>query len=294
MLDYSAVVTRVATATSWFTTGVAWIWKIQVRKSEKYWLETLRNMVDRWLAALAGRGHHWVALVASHCRTLSCTLGGNPLKWETVKKETKLCFLLIGACPQLYHSQSSPTMFSGSQFEILTSWFVSTNTLRQIHYPDVFIYFRNMKYSEIIANFLRFPNIQYSQIFLNILKYWKEYSGPTSPPTTLPSSNGVAPASRFGGGAGSSPEIFFSPPLKIKRSWGWPKVLWKTRRTRKHGRGGGVTQNGRTNHAFWHLKDYCVSWFLSLSNYQYLVVLNSKYVIVFFLKDGWWGAKKKI
>ena len=87
--------------------------------------------------------------------------------------------------------------------------------------------------------------------------------------------------------------FFFSPPLKIKRSWGWPKVLWKTRRTRKHGRGGGVTQNGRTNHAFWHLKDYCVSWSLSLSNYQYLVVLSSKYVIVLFLKDGWWGGKKE-
>ena len=45
MLDYSAVVTRVATATSWLTT-VGWIWEIHIRKSENYSLKIQKNMVD--------------------------------------------------------------------------------------------------------------------------------------------------------------------------------------------------------------------------------------------------------
>ena len=61
---------------------------------------------------------------------------------------------------------------------------------------------------QISRDYCEFSNIEYCQILLNILKHGKRIWGPTSPPTTLPSSNGVAPASRFGAGAISNPEIF--------------------------------------------------------------------------------------
>ena len=53
---------------------------------------------------------------------------------------------------------------------------------------------------------------------------WKYKNLSTSPPTTLPSSSGVAPASRFGGGAGSNPGIFIS---NWETSCSWEEIGYK-------------------------------------------------------------------
>ena len=102
MLDYSAVVTRVATATSWLTT-VGWIWEIHGRKSEKYVLQNERNAVykiwEMWFKKSEKYGcPPWVARpgwTLPPLRHLGCFLlqapqlhpGGNPLKLESGKME---------------------------------------------------------------------------------------------------------------------------------------------------------------------------------------------------------------
>ena len=62
--------------------------KYVLKKFEIYILENQRIMVaHRGLPALAGRCHHCVTLDASCSWPLSCTLGGDTLKLETVKLE---------------------------------------------------------------------------------------------------------------------------------------------------------------------------------------------------------------